>query len=269
MKQNPDFFHIQSGDGVTLPEDEQRIIRYLLNETDEEELSMVEERLSNDTAFFELIASVEDELIMKYVRGEMEEDLKPRFEKAYLESSERRARIESARQLRAAVREVAASRRLPRGRPFFAMPRRAQIAFAVFILLLGIASPILWKRFFQRITIPTTEARGQMSVILTPGRMRGTGTETGVEFVVPAGTREVQFHLKTSDLPIYSSYQVRLGTPENPALFTGPAKVEDGGLLAVVPASVLTAGDYTLDLQGVVPNSDQHPIGTYYFRSVR
>ncbi|MBZ5525630.1 MAG: hypothetical protein LAP21_25695 [Acidobacteriia bacterium] len=254
---------------MTLPASDQEIIRYLLHETSEEELPMIEERLVNDTAFFELIASVEDELIMQYVRGDMEKSLKPRFEKAYLNSAERRARIESARQLRAAVQEVAAARR----RPYLRLPllatRQAQMIAVLLVAALGLASLMLWKSRSSSAEPGGGDAR--ISVVLNPGRLRtGPGLESaGTQFTVPPGTREVIFQLATPDLPSYSAYRVVVGTPERPAVFTGSATLRNGVLTSIVPAGVLTAGDYTLELRGVATDSGSQPIATYYFRSAR
>src|ERR1700738_1518719 len=85
LKQIRFFFHIQSGEIMTFPESDQEIIKYLLHDLSEYELSVMEQRAPNDSAFFELVASVEDELIMQYVRDDMGQSLKQRFEKAYLD----------------------------------------------------------------------------------------------------------------------------------------------------------------------------------------
>src|SRR5215469_10348569 len=99
-----------SGKITAPPDSDESIVRYLLCEMGEEELTAMEQRIEHDTGVFELVASVEDDLIMQYVRGAMAQDFRLRFEKVYLATPERRARIEAARNLRAAVREVAAAR---------------------------------------------------------------------------------------------------------------------------------------------------------------
>src|SRR5438270_801322 len=123
-------------DGLT--GNDQQIIRYLLHEAGEEELSMMEERLLSDLSFFDLVACVEDEMIMQYVRDEMDPDLKRRFEKSYLASPERRARIESARQLRTAVHTVAATRVMEKSKKRIFLPLPVRIACAAAALAVAV-----------------------------------------------------------------------------------------------------------------------------------
>jgi len=249
---------------MTLPESDQEIIRYLLNEMEEQELSMMEEQVIQDAAFFDLVAAVEDEMIMQYVRGDMQGRLKTRFEQVYLGSTERRARVESARELRAAVREVAASRRPGRG--FWPpMPRlRLQLIFAV--LIVGVAAIVwpLWKSgFFGGKGQPLVQVQQTVAISLSPGLLR---SGAGVQISMPRGTSQLEFHLAVAGLPVYESYQVVLGTPERPGVFTGPAAPKGSLMIATVPCTALTAGDYTLQLQGVASSGDPKPIGTYFFR---
>ena len=110
-----------------------------------------------------------------------------------------------------------------------------------------------------------------MSVMLEPGRERSGSSRpsAGAQFVVAPDVREVRFGLSVSGLMVYEQYQVVVGTPERPSVFHGPAKMESGAVIAIVPSDLLTVGDYTLELQGVVPNSSPQSIATYYFRSAR
>ena len=257
---------------MALPESDDQIIRYLLHEMNEEELSMMEQRIEDETEFFDLIAAIEDELIMQYVRGDMKGGLRPRFEKVYLATPDRRARIESARELRRAVSEVAASRRLQNqlhGSRSFFLAARMQIVLVVLIVGIGFASWLWWKGGASG-NKPAAE-RASLSVVLEPGRERAgsPGQPAGAQFVVPPGIQEVHLDLRLHEAGAYDRYQVVIGTPERPGVFHAPAQMKDGKISVIVPAKVLTVGDYTLELQGIASDSSPQPVATYYFRSAR
>jgi hypothetical protein len=78
---------------------DQTIIRYLLNEMPEEDQARFEEAYIRDGSLFEQVQSLEEELIEDYVKGELSGDERHRFERHYLASDQRRARIETAKQL--------------------------------------------------------------------------------------------------------------------------------------------------------------------------
>jgi hypothetical protein len=248
-------------DGLT--GNDQQIIRYLLHEAGEEELSMMEERLLSDASFFDLVACIEDEMIMQYVRGEMEPDLKQRFEKNYLVSPERRARIESARQLRTAVHSVAATRAIEKSkkRTFFPLPMRIACAAAA----LAVAVWWVWWK------APATQTRTgvaevAMSVALQPARTRSGEGNAGAQFAIAADIQEVHFLLAEKQVQADQHYQVILGTPERPGIFSGAARIENGTVAVTVPAKLLIPGDYTLELQSIAADGRKQLLTTYYFR---
>jgi hypothetical protein len=79
--------------------DDQTIIRYLLNELSEEDGMRLEEAYLEDESLFERLRALEEELIEEYVKGELSGRERELFERHYLASEQRRARIETARQL--------------------------------------------------------------------------------------------------------------------------------------------------------------------------
>jgi hypothetical protein len=248
-------------DGLT--GNDQQIIRYLLHEAGEEELSMMEERLLSDVSFFDLVASIEDEMIMQYVRGEMEPDLKQRFEKSYLASPERRARIESARQLRTAVHTVAATRALERSKKRIFFPLPVRIAFTAAALAV-VVWWVWWKTPATQIKTGGTEVA--MSVTLQPTRNRSAEGNAGAQFGIAADIQEIHFFLARKQVQADQRYQVILGTPERPGIFSGTARVENGTVAVTVPAKLLAPGDYTLELQSIAADGSRQPLTTYYFR---
>jgi hypothetical protein len=80
-------------------QNDQRIIRYLLNELSDEDQARFEEAYLADGSLFEQVRAVEEELIEDYVKGNLSSSEHRLFERHYLASEQRRARIETARQL--------------------------------------------------------------------------------------------------------------------------------------------------------------------------
>ena len=79
--------------------DDQTIIRYLLNELSADDQARFEETYLTDEDLFEQLRAVEEELIEDYVKGQLSEPERHRFERHYLASDQRRARIQTAKEL--------------------------------------------------------------------------------------------------------------------------------------------------------------------------
>lgn len=79
--------------------DEERMIRFLLRETSEEERQDIAEQTVKDEEFFLELQAVEDELISSYVRDELSPGRRERFEKHFLATPEQRQRMEFSRTL--------------------------------------------------------------------------------------------------------------------------------------------------------------------------
>jgi hypothetical protein len=80
-------------------QNDQKIIRYLLNELSDEDQARFEEAYLADGSLFEQVRAMEEELIEDYVKGNLSSSERRLFERHYLASEQRRARIETARQL--------------------------------------------------------------------------------------------------------------------------------------------------------------------------
>jgi hypothetical protein len=78
---------------------DQIIIRYLLNDLPEEDGMRLEVAYLRDGDWFEQVRALEEELIEDYVKGDLSGREWELFERHYLASEQRRARIETARQL--------------------------------------------------------------------------------------------------------------------------------------------------------------------------
>src|SRR5688500_4377475 len=79
--------------------------QFLLSTEDSPERSGVEDRLVRDPRYFEELEAFEDELILRWHRGDLSADDRQRFSAAYLERPERRAKVEALGALIDAARD--------------------------------------------------------------------------------------------------------------------------------------------------------------------
>ena len=86
-------------------DNEKLISRYLLGELSEEQQVEIEDRAFSDKDYLATIATVENDLIDEYVRGELSPADRQRFESRFLASAERRKRVEFAKSLSTAFSE--------------------------------------------------------------------------------------------------------------------------------------------------------------------
>jgi hypothetical protein len=254
----------ESQDLTSPAEREEAIVRYLLAELSEEDRARMEERLAQEPSFFDVVESVEDELIMQFVRGDLDSHKLSRFNEVYMNDPAKRARVESACAWRQAAREVAGGRGALNGN--LGRLCLAAMATATAVIAIGMLWSSLRKPPAQpqpKVVRPSqfTAETPYASFLLEPGLTRSSG---GTQIKVPAGISEVHFELVAADSSAHKTYIAVLGTPERPAAWTGPVSPKDAGFLAVVPAQVLRPGDYTLEVQG-----EGEDVATYSFRVAR
>src|SRR3569832_751934 len=84
---------------------EKLIARYLLGELPEDQQVEIEDRAFSDKDYLASITAVENDLIDEYVRGELSDGDRQRFETRFLASAERRKRVQFATALRTVVAE--------------------------------------------------------------------------------------------------------------------------------------------------------------------
>ena len=242
---------------MTSPESREQIIRYLLDEMSAEESFDLEERLEHEPSFFQAIAAVEDDLILRYVRGDLERGLVPRFTEVYLESPVRRARVEAARALRQAAHDLVPLRKT--GRWFFLQLRPLMLTAAAVIVCVVLLWMVL-KRFPE--PAPRQDQFASVTFSLQAGAGRSPG---GVQIAIPSGTQLVRFELTLVKPIEKANYRAVLGTAERTALWSGPASPISTGFVAAIPATILAAGDYDLELQ-VNHGSSWEEVEAYSFR---
>ena len=89
---------------------EELIARYLLGELSEEEQIRLEDLAFSDREFIQEILAVESDLIDEYARGELSDSKRRQFESRFLTSAERRQKVEFARAFAKIVPESATER---------------------------------------------------------------------------------------------------------------------------------------------------------------
>src|SRR5437763_11020866 len=79
--------------------DEKTIRQYLLGELDEAEMVRFEERLMTDDELFEMLQVVEDDLLDEAAARELSGEESARFDRYFLATPDRRARLDLSRAL--------------------------------------------------------------------------------------------------------------------------------------------------------------------------
>src|SRR5262245_49649918 len=68
--------------------------RFLLGEVTAEERDAVEELFATDHEYFEALRALEDELIVRHLKRELPQEWRTPFDRAYLQSPDRRRRVD-------------------------------------------------------------------------------------------------------------------------------------------------------------------------------
>ena len=240
---------------------------YLLGSLAQESREGVEKRLfSDDRIFWEHLCLVEEELIDDYVRGELDGEESERFERHFLCTDERRAKLEFARALKAHVEqhELATQRRTwdwlrgPVAAPAWAVAMAA-------MLLLALPAAV-WR--FAAARSPQTE----VSAWLSPGLVRDVGGEVK-RLPIPPACQLVRLQLDPG-VAAPDSYRATLHEVTGEELWSqsglraGPI---DGraAITLTLPCELLPTGDYYVRLRGVSPGEDPVLLDRYDFRVLR
>jgi hypothetical protein len=94
---------------LTMTNSDEMLTRYLFGELPESEQSRLEERYFTDAEIFDRLVQLETEMVDSYTRGQLSPELRNRFERAYLTDSNRRARLRFSEALVAKLDQNAVS----------------------------------------------------------------------------------------------------------------------------------------------------------------
>lgn len=282
------FRHYRSGRANDLPNlQDDQIVRYLLGDLrGKQTVSLEQQYFANDDRF-EYLRAMEDELIDRYLRGELSARDSGLFQIHFLTSPLRRERVESARALIAAVAPSAMVFR----RNTYQQTRWTPLAwcFACAMLLLAIGlSWAIWENVglqnqlaIAKLALEHHEhdIRGgavvpsaplTMSFVLAPVQ-RGLGN--GNRLIVPPDAQSLDLSV---DLPPSAQppYRAIFRTPDGDQVGTSSDIVErasPAGMVAVIkiPAAVFYSETYILTLQGSRPRLGFRDLRSYAFTVAR
>lgn len=253
-----------------------KIEAYLLGRLPAEEQARIEALLFEDRDSIDLVRDSEDDLIDRYLAGELSAQDRAAFEQAFAASSSRRERIAFARALAESLADgaevdkpmaaavTATGRRgwVSSGR-WVVLPTGAAIAVALLVGLVvrgrvkapedGVASPVPPARFTPAPSPSTRQGQGIPSdtatIVLQRAEMRrSAGTLPRLR--VPAGTVQVRLLPQIEASDGRGPYAATLRQVEGPVVWRGTtsAVVEGGRTSVTIPATSLAAGDYVLSL---------------------
>jgi hypothetical protein len=239
--------------------------RYLLGGLTSEAREGVEARLfSDDAIFWEHLCLVEDELIDDYVANELEPEDHASFERGFLCTEERRRKVEFAQALKAHL-ETNASNGLKVRTSIPGQVLRPAWAIAAAMVLLVVPA-VVWQVAVER------SRQQEVSVWLSSKLMRSASGElTRVQ--VPQGTKLVRFHLEleTNEYPTYRATLHEAAGTELWSQRNLAAATIDGrtGVSLTLPSELLAAGDYYINVDGVLPTEGVAHLSRFDFRVSR
>jgi hypothetical protein len=248
--------------------------RFLLGDLDPVDQEKIEERLITDRAYFETLAALEDDLILRWHRGELADDEQRLFADSYLSSPSRQARVAAGRELidAAARWNASASARWSvwnslrqwRESPWHA-PRFAS-AGALALLALAVSFVLLNRLPFDA----PEETRLTVGFTLAPVGDRGTTDSTNL-VAIPSGADEVRLQFEVADVTATEGLDGMVESLTGAIVAAGiPVRVTrtaDSSFVALtVPSRDLPDGDYVLRLRQASLEGGLTTIATRAFR---
>lgn len=274
-------------------EQQQLIVQYLLGELGEAGRQLVEERLFTDSEYKETVLMVEDELVERYLAGDVTEHERGRFVSHYLSTPRQRQKVRMVAALSRYADSPVPAPAAPAGRPRRSFPRPASVldffrngntplrfsaAAALLVLLVG--GPwalVAWRSgALRRELIRLNNSQdlrlgpdhSVYAVSLPPGGLRGGGEMKRI--AIPDDTKVVQLRLELSakQYPAYQAVLHVVGGEEVFRLEDLRATEVDGKKMLVlqVPARLLSYNDYTLRLLGQTAIGQYEELDAYTFR---
>jgi len=239
---------------------------YLLGRLAPESRESVEKRLfSDDRVFWERLCLLEDELVDQYARGELGGEDGARFERDFLVTDERRAKLDLALALKEYVERRKETRRRAWDWLRSPLPSPAW-ALAVAATLLLALPAVAWR---------AASARGPaapVSAWVSSGLVRDVEGELS-RVTLPPGCQLVRLHLDTGPAQ-QASYRATLHDVAGAELWAQDrlhAATVDGrsAVTLALPCELLPPEDYYVRLEGVSPDAPPTPLGRYDFRVLR
>lgn len=256
----------------------EQIKQYLLGTLDPESSELLEERLLKDENLLEEVSAAENDMVHEYLTGALSEQDKERFVSHFLSTPERQRKLKFFSTLQKTLKRLPAE-------PDDALPRswkRFLPAFlrddslwpklslaAVTVLLFFVASWLAARSWRERAGNPTLAS---VTYRLSPSGMRETGELTKV--ALPAGARAAELLLPLAQ-DEYTAYRATLVADGNVERFAredlqATTTTDNKRVVRfLVPAEVLTRGEYRVKLSGLGTDRSWEGVETYPFRVVQ
>lgn len=269
-------------------QDNEVLKHYLLGELEPERQRHVEEKLLAEGKYLEELLMAEDELIDNYLAGSLSQSEQAKFDDHFLLTSERQQKLRFAKTFRQYVANAANAEspdsvdHIPHAAlsrqllPSFlqALNPLTRFPLAAALLLTVIFSSLLISNYTlqragdtQEMASDTGQASSTILVALTPGLVRDAGELKRVN--IPPGAGRVQFRLESAS-DGYNNYRAILLAEGREILTLDQLKAEasDGAkaVTLVLPARLLTQGDFQLKLSGQTAGGEFEDVNGYSFR---
>jgi len=258
------------------PELEATLRRFVLGGLDEAARSALEEQLVTEPDVFEALGVVEDELIEEYLDGTGSDPDRAAFEQNFLTSPQRQGRLRLAKSLRRHAshgKSTETARPQPISKAGTPRWQPAWLALAAALVLSLAGNLWLANRSAQpspaAVSVPATEPASPNAIFtLATGLLRSGGSLTRV--TVPSGAEVVRLRLQLPDAVSYPTYRTTMLDEDGSEIWT-VAKLrvlnaDTSAVVVVVPAELLSRGDYQVRLSGQKDAGEPEVVGTYTFR---
>lgn len=258
--------------------DEHLLTRYLLGDLPAAQREPIDDRAAEDPKFFEELCALEDDLILRHLRGELSGRDDELFAAAFATPARQR-QVESERALLTAARAMRSSPPQSRSlwtslRAWLSAPRMIpSFAVAAAAVLLVYSTPVAIYSTYSRLVSGGPATSGSTSRVIVVAGLAGDdqrgGAGTERTLVVPPDATDVRFSVA---LPpgAGQSLDVVLERSEGGILTTaGRWQMSDRGttLTLTMPAGEVPAGDYTLIVRR--PSSTDPDLAAHSFRVSR
>jgi anti-sigma factor RsiW len=264
------------------PTDYETIKGYLLGQIPAADEPELEARLLTDREFYEEVSIVEDELIDRYLRGDLSASEKEGFESHFVSSAERKRKVRFARAFRKyiSVTEVSADEEsvpVPSEIPAYVSSTgssvvrvfpfgRSALTYAMaasILIVIGVIS-LFFAGYMQR-----QYGGGRvLAVELIPAPATRGGNEVKQITLTPdVGSVRLQLDLPEND---YQSYEATLrDSSTRSVLKVRDLKPQNVNSFAAVTldinADLLSPGDYRIQLSGTTADGGSESVATYSF----
>lgn len=264
------------GEFIIAEEDKTELKRYLLGQLAEPDAERLEMRLLTEPSFIEEFDMTVDEITASYVAGQFAGAEKEQVERYFLQSPERRRKLEFMTEL---LHQVGAVQVQPltnvrhdkrpgfaeRIRPFFSgpnfAPRFATVAMAIVVLVIG----GVW---LSRSGGPTRSGYVAMTLAISEAERNTSGPVPEIKKIkLPTDVKELRLELLLPNEPTQPvRYRADLAPPANIQGLT-IAGQDSRAVVIAVPASGLKPDRYAVRLFMIHADGQEERVpGNYFFR---